>query len=63
MLIVSLIGFVLNYTNKWFVYLWAQIVAPISADSFLFCYERDFTLSLSNENQANIIEAFNSLIS
>ena len=27
---------------------------------FLFCYERDFTKYLSRENQADIIEAFNS---
>ena len=30
------------------------------ADLFLFCYERDFMMSLSRENQADIIEAFNS---
>ena len=30
------------------------------ADWFLFCYERDFMKSLSRENQADIIEAFNS---
>ena len=34
--------------------------APLVADLFLFCYERDFMLSLSDNNQANIIEAFNS---
>ena len=34
--------------------------APLVADLFLFCYERDFTTSLSNCNQAVIIEAFNS---
>ena len=28
-------------------------------DLFLFCYERDFK-SLSDDNQADIIEAFNS---
>ena len=33
--------------------------APLVADLFLFCYERDFMLSLS-DNQADIIEAFNS---
>ena len=27
---------------------------------FWFCYERDFILSLSDNNQADIIEAFNS---
>ena len=34
--------------------------APLIADLFLFCYERDFMKSLSPENQADIIEAFNS---
>ena len=34
--------------------------APLVADLFLFCYERDFKKSLSRENQADIIEAFNS---
>ena len=34
--------------------------APLVADLFLFCYERDFMLSLSEENQSGVIEAFNS---
>ena len=34
--------------------------APFVADLFLFCYERDFMLSLSDNNQTDIIEAFNS---
>ena len=34
--------------------------APLSADLFLFCYERDFMLSLSENNQTDIIEALNS---
>ena len=34
--------------------------APLVADLFLFCYERDFMKSLSPENQADIIEAFDS---
>ena len=34
--------------------------ASLVADLFLFCYERDFMLSLSDNNQADIIEAFNS---
>ena len=34
--------------------------APIVADLFLFCYERDFMLSLSDKNQTDIIEALNS---
>ena len=33
--------------------------APLVADLSLFCYERDFMLSLSDNNQADIIEAFN----
>ena len=32
--------------------------APLVADLFLFCYERDFMLSLSENNQTDIIEAF-----
>ena len=35
--------------------------APLVADLFLFCYERDFMKSLSRKNQADIIEAFNSI--
>ena len=34
--------------------------APLVADLFLFCYERDFMMSLSVENQSKIIEAFSS---
>ena len=34
--------------------------APLVADLFLFCYERDFMFSLSDNNQADTIEAFNS---
>ena len=34
--------------------------APLVADLFLFCYERDFMTSFSGDNQADIIEAFNS---
>ena len=33
--------------------------APLVADLFLFCYERDFMMSLSVNKQANIIVAFN----
>ena len=36
--------------------------APLVADLFLFCYERDFMKSPSRENQADIIEAFNSTL-
>ena len=34
--------------------------APLVADLFMFCYERDFMLSLSDNNQTDIIEAFSS---
>ena len=34
--------------------------APLVADLFLFCYERDFMKDLSNDNQADVIKAFNS---
>ena len=33
--------------------------APLVADLFLFCYEKDFMLSLSDDHQSEIIEAFN----
>ena len=34
--------------------------APLEADLSLFCYERDFKTSLSDDNQVDIIEALNS---
>ena len=34
--------------------------APIASEWFLFCYERAFMLSLSDNNQADVVEAFNS---
>ena len=34
--------------------------AHLVADLFLFCYERDFMLSLSEDNQSGVIEAFSS---
>ena len=34
--------------------------APLVADLFLYCYERDFMDSLNHNNQADVIEAFNS---
>ena len=36
--------------------------APLVAYVFLFCYVRDFVLSLPDNNQANVIEAFNSYL-
>ena len=34
--------------------------APLVADLFLYCYKRDFMDSLNHDNQADVIEAFNS---
>ena len=33
--------------------------APLVADLFLFCYKGDFMMSLSDDKQADIIDAFN----
>ena len=33
--------------------------APLVVDLFLFCYERSFMMSLSDDKQADIIDAFN----
>ena len=35
--------------------------APMVANLFLFCYERDFMVSLSGDKQADIIDAFNTI--
>ena len=32
---------------------------PLVADLYLFCYERDFMMSLSDDKQADISDAFN----
>ena len=32
--------------------------APLVADLFLFCYERDFMKNLSSDNQVDVIKAF-----
>ena len=34
--------------------------APLVADLFLFCYERDFMKDLSSDNMADVIKTFNS---
>ena len=36
--------------------------ASLVAGLILFCYERDFMLSLSDNNQTDITEAFNSTL-
>ena len=59
-----LVNILIRFSSK----LYRQIVgipmgtncAPLVADLFLFCYERDFMLPLSDINQTDIIGAFNS---
>ena len=36
--------------------------APLVADLFFFCYERDFIMSLSDDKQADVIDAFNTTL-
>ena len=33
--------------------------APLVADLFLLCYERDFMMSLSDDKQTDVVDAFN----
>ena len=35
--------------------------APLVADLLLFCYERDFMMSLFDDKQADVIDAINTL--
>ena len=35
--------------------------APLVAGSFLFCYKGDFMMSLSDDKQTDIIDAFNTI--
>ena len=35
--------------------------APLIADLCLFCYERDFLMSLSDDKQADVIDALNTI--
>ena len=39
----------------------SSTLTALVANLFLFCYERDFMLSLSEDNQSDVIEAFNSI--
>ena len=54
--IIYLLDLELNFIDKLLV----TNCAPLVADLFLFCFERDFMKSLSSENQADFIQAFNS---
>ena len=59
-LIIFTLELVLSYTDKLLVFRMGTNCAPLVADLLLFYYKRDFMTSLSNDNQADIIEAFNS---
>ena len=56
-----------NIFNRFGTKLYRQVVgismgtncAPLVADLFLFCYERDFQMPLSDNKQADVIDAFN----
>ena len=48
-----------NISIKFRLKLYRQIV-PLVADLFLFFFERDFLLSVSDDNQSEVIDAFNS---
>ena len=49
-----------NCIDKWLGFLLIGTnCAPLVADLFLFCYERDFKTSLSDDKQADGIDAFN----
>ena len=61
---ISWILFILDlepsYTDKIVGIPMGTNCAPLVADLFLYCYERDFMDSLNHDNQADVIEAFNS---
>ena len=64
--IIFLLDLELNFIDKLLVFRWDLNVLLLLQIFFFFffffffCYERDFMKSLSRENQADIIEAFNS---
>ena len=49
-----------NFTDKSYVFWWVLTVPLLLQICSTFCYERDFIKPLSPENQADIIEVFNS---
>ena len=56
-----------NYFIRFGTKLYRQVVgtpmgtncAPLVANLFMFCYERDCLLSLSDDTQTDVIDAFN----
>ena len=59
-LLIFILDLALNYTDKFLGIPMGTNCASLVADLFLFCYETDFMLSLSVDNQSDVIEAFNS---
>ena len=57
---IFILGLALSYTDKIVGIPIGTNFAPLVADLFLFCYERDFMKDLSSDNQADVIKAFNS---
>ena len=51
---------VISYTDKFVGIPMGTNCAPLVADLFLFCYERDIMTTLYVDNQADIIKTFNS---
>ena len=51
----------INLRNRWVFSVLIRYTncAPLVADLFLFCYERDFMMSLSDDKQADVIGAYN----
>ena len=47
----------IRYGSKLYSHIVGIPMGTLVADLFLFCYERDFMLSLSDNNQTDIIEA------
>ena len=56
-LTIFILGLALSYTDKLLVFRLGTNCAPLVADLFLFCYERDFMKYLSSDNQADVITA------
>ena len=50
----------LNFTDKLYIFWWVLTVPLLLQICSRFCYERDSIKFLSPENQADIIEVFNS---
>ena len=60
--ITFLLDLELNFIGKLLVFRWELIVLLLLQVCFFFCYERDVMKSLTRENKADIIEAFNSTL-